>query len=269
MATFYGFKADLVSTHSAELFEKFIDVFAWLPLAAVVNEAIFCVHGGIASGLRNIGRIEALRRPLRADHPIVAGLLWADPTTTCSFFQQSGRGESCEFGPRALADFLNANNLRSVIRAHQCVNGVQFFAGMPLVTVFSSSGYDPDKPNKAGVVYIDKAGELVPHIFDSIISVVARAEAAFYDTARPENPKSHVVRPRKAVLGQVPVSRSAAARTTLALVTAGTRSMGVRSFRSYESADQEFVGSRGKPSDNYWVFFNEPENSVPELRNDN
>jgi diadenosine tetraphosphatase ApaH/serine/threonine PP2A family protein phosphatase len=258
-ATVYGFKDDLVSTHSEELFEKFIDVFAWLPLAAVVNQAIFCVHGGIIPGLRSIGQIEELRRPLPADHPMVTGLLWADPTAGCAFFRESARGESYEFGPRALADFLGANNLRSVLRAHQCVNGVQNFPGMPLATVFSSSGYSQDKGNKAGVVFSDKAGDTVPHIFDSIVSVVARTDAAFYRATRQAMPKPKVrqilARPRKMVPGLLPLSRSVIARTTFPLVTPGTQLRGFRSYHSDEGADPQFVGYSGKDTYVYAAFF--------------
>ena len=165
---------------------------------------------------------------------MVASLLWADPTVGCAFFRESARGESYEFGPRALAEFLKANGLRSVLRAHQCVNGVQTFAGMPLTTVFSSSGYSEDKRNKAGVVFVSNSGDIIPFVFDSVVAVVARADAAFYSAARQPRPKpkagAMLVRPRKTGLARSHLAKGVIARTTFAPVAAGTRLQGISAY---------------------------------------
>jgi len=43
-------------------------VFEWLPLAAIVEDKILCLHGGIGSSLNYIEEIESLPRPLEVIH---------------------------------------------------------------------------------------------------------------------------------------------------------------------------------------------------------
>ncbi|OHT12238.1 hypothetical protein TRFO_18044 [Tritrichomonas foetus] len=61
-----GFKNELLTSgYSEELWNKFNEVFSWLPLAALLNHSIFCVHGGISPHLKEVAQIEnALTLPI-------------------------------------------------------------------------------------------------------------------------------------------------------------------------------------------------------------
>ena len=52
-----------------QVWEEINNVFDALPLAAVVDKKIFCIHGGIAESLNNraniFGEINKIRCPLR------------------------------------------------------------------------------------------------------------------------------------------------------------------------------------------------------------
>lgn len=57
-----------------------------MPLAALVEDKILCVHGGIGSTLKSISEIEFIQRPLEIIldpkmhiHKLTLDLLWSDP----------------------------------------------------------------------------------------------------------------------------------------------------------------------------------------------
>jgi serine/threonine-protein phosphatase PP1 catalytic subunit len=59
---------------------KFIEVFDVLPLAAVVDKCIFATHGGLSPDLYSLDQIRCIRRPVAVpEGGLVCDLLWADP----------------------------------------------------------------------------------------------------------------------------------------------------------------------------------------------
>lgn len=52
------------------VFQKINDLFDWLPLAAVIDERIVCLHGGIGSTLNTLDQIEQIQRPLEVIHEV-------------------------------------------------------------------------------------------------------------------------------------------------------------------------------------------------------
>jgi protein phosphatase len=57
-----------------------------MPIAAIVNDSIFCVHGGIGSTLVNVNEIAVIPKPIKVNHEpktktekIIYDLLWSDP----------------------------------------------------------------------------------------------------------------------------------------------------------------------------------------------
>lgn len=60
--------------YSTKLFKIFTDVFNRLPVAAVIDDKIFCCHGGLSPDLCHIGQIRAIERP--ADVPNQGGSIY-------------------------------------------------------------------------------------------------------------------------------------------------------------------------------------------------
>lgn len=52
------------------VFNKINELFEWLPLAAVIDDKIVCLHGGIGSTLLSLEQIEAIQRPLEVIHEV-------------------------------------------------------------------------------------------------------------------------------------------------------------------------------------------------------
>lgn len=69
------------------VFNKINDLFDWLPLAAIIEDKIICLHGGIGSTLVSVEQVEMIQRPLEVIHEVstpeqqlVVDILWSDPT---------------------------------------------------------------------------------------------------------------------------------------------------------------------------------------------
>jgi serine/threonine-protein phosphatase PP1 catalytic subunit len=76
----YGFYDECKRRYSIKLWKIFSDVFNCLPVAALVDEKILCMHGGLSPELQNLQQIADLTRP--CDVPevgLLCDLLWSDP----------------------------------------------------------------------------------------------------------------------------------------------------------------------------------------------
>jgi serine/threonine-protein phosphatase PP1 catalytic subunit len=49
--------------YNVKLWRSFTELFNYLPVAAVIDEKILCMHGGLSPDLRNINQICDLPRP--------------------------------------------------------------------------------------------------------------------------------------------------------------------------------------------------------------
>jgi diadenosine tetraphosphatase ApaH/serine/threonine PP2A family protein phosphatase len=156
----YGFYAEIMSLfHCEDLWAGFQVVFSYLPLAAVVDSKLFCVHGGLSPGLVSLDQIAAVEFPLvdYIGNRLVSDLVWSDPHKLVSGYAENHRGMGVLFGPGAVRSFLVSSGLRAMIRAHQCVtDGYLMFAQNCGITVFSSSSYCGIERNRAAVLHVTK-----------------------------------------------------------------------------------------------------------------
>ena len=55
------------------------NLFNWLPLAALMEKNIICMHGGIGRSINRIEQIENLQRPIamEAGSVVLMDLLWS------------------------------------------------------------------------------------------------------------------------------------------------------------------------------------------------
>lgn len=66
--------------YTLKLWKVFTDCFNVMPIAAIIEEKILCMHGGISPELIKIKKILTLNRP--TDIPsqgMLCDLLWSDP----------------------------------------------------------------------------------------------------------------------------------------------------------------------------------------------
>lgn len=151
-----------------EIWNLFQIVFSWLPFTAVVNDSIFCVHGGLSPNFIEVDDLKGIVRPILNydESPIVQDIVWSDPDADSDLFQSSLRGVGVLFGSEVVRQFLVKNSLKLIIRAHQCIsNGVESFALKMGMTIFSCSNYLGQVPNKAGMALVKNENEIEIHSF--------------------------------------------------------------------------------------------------------
>lgn len=164
MTEIFGFAEECRQKLNISMWSLFCTVFDTIPIGAVVNYTIFCVHGGISPGLSTLSQIAEITRPF--DIPptgMLTDLMWSDPSPDIVEYGDSTRGATVTWGIAPAKTFMKNNKLTMIVRGHQvALNGYEFpFApNKSIVTVFSASNYDPNVSNKAGYIVIDNDGKL-------------------------------------------------------------------------------------------------------------
>lgn len=155
----YGFYDECKRRSTIKAWKCLVDVFNTLPIAAVVNERIFCVHGGLSPSLTSLSQIDAIQRPTDIpDYGLVTDLLWSDPDPQVKEWCENDRGVSFCFGPRSLERFCKKFDIDLVVRGHMVVeDGYEFFDDKRLVTVFSAPNYCGDFDNSGAVMNITRS----------------------------------------------------------------------------------------------------------------
>ncbi|CAL5230077.1 g13534 [Coccomyxa viridis] len=145
-------------------------LFNWLPLAALIEDRIVCMHGGIGRSITRIDQIDVLKRPLTMEEGgvVLMDLLWSDPTTNDGVegVQPSPRGPGLvTFGPDRVKEFCKANNLQMIVRAHECVmDGFERFAQGHLITLFSATNYCGTANNAGAILVLGRDLVMVPKL---------------------------------------------------------------------------------------------------------
>jgi serine/threonine-protein phosphatase PP1 catalytic subunit len=154
----YGFYDECKRRYSIKAWKMFCDVFNKLPFVGLIDDKIFCVHGGLSPEIHSMDQIKAIQRPTDVpDVGIVCDFLWSDPDQEIVGWAESDRGVSYIFGPDIVAQFLKKHDFDIVVRAHQVVaDGYEFFAGRKLVTVFSAPNYCGEFDNAGAMMLIDE-----------------------------------------------------------------------------------------------------------------
>ncbi|XP_074868640.1 serine/threonine-protein phosphatase PP1-gamma catalytic subunit isoform X2 [Carettochelys insculpta] len=125
---------------------------------SIVDEKIFCCHGGLSPDLQSMEQIRRIMRPTDVpDQGLLCDLLWSDPDKDVLGWGENDRGVSFTFGAEVVAKFLHKHDLDLICRAHQVVeDGYEFFAKRQLVTLFSAPNYCGEFDNAGAMMSVDE-----------------------------------------------------------------------------------------------------------------
>ena len=181
----YGFYDECKRRFNVRLWKIFTDCFNCLPVAALIDDKILCMHGGLSPDLTNLDQIRSLTRPTDVpDSGLLCDLLWSDPSREVKGWGMNDRGVSFTFGPDKVAEFLMQHDMDLVCRAHQVIaihvmffslfslglmllirnflfqvveDGYEFFADRQLVTIFSAPNYCGEFDNAGAMMSVDES----------------------------------------------------------------------------------------------------------------
>jgi serine/threonine-protein phosphatase 4 catalytic subunit len=154
----YGFYDECLRKYgSVNVWRYCTDIFDYLPLAAVVDEKVFCVHGGLSPSINTLDQIRVLDRKQEVPHDgAMCDLMWSDPEDIDGW-GLSPRGAGYLFGGDVVKKFNRMNELTLIARAHQLVmEGYKEMFDAALVTVWSAPNYCYRCGNVAAILELDE-----------------------------------------------------------------------------------------------------------------
>lgn len=158
ITTNYGFYTECVTKYGSDskVWSIFTDLFDFLVLSAIVDNTLFCVHGGLSPNVQTVESISVIDRFKEIPHDgPMADLMWSDPDIELLNFRISSRGAGYQFGINVVNKFLRVNGFEKIFRAHQlCNDGFQVFWKGKVNTVWSAPNYCYRCGNKASILEV-------------------------------------------------------------------------------------------------------------------
>ena len=155
----YGFYDECLRKYgSVNVWRYCTEIFDYLSLSAIIEDKIFCVHGGLSPSINSLDQIRCIDRKQEVPHDgAMCDLMWSDPEDIDGW-GLSPRGAGYLFGGDVVDKFNSTNNLELICRAHQLVmEGYKWmFQNESLVTVWSAPNYCYRCGNVAAILEMDE-----------------------------------------------------------------------------------------------------------------
>ena len=159
-------------------FSEILAVYNMLPICAIINNSILCLHGGIPEDIDILKKLRGLKLKdidnsvSKSIYEGVFQIMWndpksglrSDPESMLQGFKESFRGSGIKiFGEDVFDKFMKANNLSYLIRAHECFpEGYRWFFNNRLLSIFSAANYRGQlSPNPASYAIV-KDNKVIP-----------------------------------------------------------------------------------------------------------
>ncbi|CAD2218736.1 protein phosphatase [Angomonas deanei] len=156
----YGFYDECYRKYgTANVWRLCTELFDYMPLSAIVDEDVFCVHGGLSPQLMQVEEIKMLDRKQEVPHEgPMSDLLWSDPDADVDGWANSQRGAGFVFGAAPSKQFNALNGLTLIARAHQLVmEGYKSMFDDNCCTVWSAPNYCYRCGNVASILEVGDA----------------------------------------------------------------------------------------------------------------
>lgn len=165
----YGFYDECVRQYRGNggaVFRSFTDCFDYLPLCALIENHIFCVHGGLSPSLDTLDHVRSLDRFQEPpDDVSMCDLFWSNPDDR-NGWGIAPKGSGYTFGADITKQFCQAHALSFIARSHQLVmEGYHWCHDGGVVTIFSMPNHTNRCKNQGAIMEID---DQVQHTFKHI-----------------------------------------------------------------------------------------------------
>ncbi|KAK3326072.1 serine/threonine-protein phosphatase PP1 isozyme 4-like protein [Apodospora peruviana] len=155
----YGFYDECKRRYNLPLWKCFTDTFNCMPVASIIDEKVFCMHGGLSPDLNSFEQIRRILRPTEIPETgLFCDLLWSDPDRDItSWIPNDDRGISFAFGPDVVSHFLEKQDMDLIVRGHEVVeNGWEVSDDQKLVTVWGAPDFKGAYNNSAAILDISE-----------------------------------------------------------------------------------------------------------------
>ncbi|KAK8895001.1 hypothetical protein M9Y10_023443 [Tritrichomonas musculus] len=174
LTTQYEFRKECETAFSKKVYYKIIESFNSLPIAAILNKDIFCVHGGISPSLKSRNDLFLLVKKTDKEPTsgVVGDLLWSDFEEFTEGFETSERGCGYVCGKDAVANFLKNCGFSLILRSHQeCDQGYLWPFGKDghCLTIFGCPDY-MGTVNDAAVAVVNQNDEIMCEVFHPLFN---------------------------------------------------------------------------------------------------
>lgn len=158
-----GFEREVLLKYNKATFDLFSDTFAHLPLATILEQQVFVVHGGLMSTFPSMAQLQSINRVVQAtthkteQEQWMEELLWSDPDVKKGI-HPSPRGAGVQFGADITNKFLQTTNLKMIVRSHEVfAKGHRSHHDGKVHTVFSASNYCGTFGNEGAIMILEKS----------------------------------------------------------------------------------------------------------------
>ena len=178
-------KSSISYKYTEKLYTSILKVFSYLPIAAIVNNTTFCVHGGLSPKLHHVDTLNKLiQRPIYffEDNLLVSDLVNGDPSDNSrGMFIKNPSGRGYLFNQESISIFLRDNSLTRIIRSHQKIqNGSMRSFNDRCITVYSASSYDKFENISSAIIELFQKNDAFRITTFFPIRRFSRKDAVFY-----------------------------------------------------------------------------------------
>lgn len=172
MNRMYGFEGECKAKYNERVFKLFSESFSALPLATLIGDKFFVLHGGLFSdddtSLDDVRKLNRHSQRQPGQSGLMMEMLWTDPQTTPGR-GASKRGVGLQFGPDVTKRFCEKNRLEAIIRSHEVrMEGYEVEHDGKCITVFSAPKYCDSTENKGAYINIESDYKLQFNKFDAV-----------------------------------------------------------------------------------------------------
>jgi len=165
----YGFYDECLRKYgSVNVWRYCTEIFDYLSLSAIIDDKIFCVHGGLSPSINTLDQIRIIDRKQEVPHDgAMCDLMWSDPEDIDGW-GLSPRGAGYLFGGDVVEKFSELNAISLICRAHQLVmEGHKSMFNEKLITVWSAPNYCYRCGNVAAILELNENLRVSFKIFEA------------------------------------------------------------------------------------------------------